>query len=191
MKYLPITLEKNIEAYNLILLGRLVQIELTPCSLQQEGVLYLTRIIRLYKECVSQVQNIKSTTLDTLRVIFQEQDKMAKKLYALSVFKDDYTKRTNFENLIQEWTKITFALIERLQYAYALRLPKLREEIEQSLFVLIQIRQLFEEKAAPFVEKLTPTPAVPQEKHFSIREEEAVRLYQEMDRMDRMLYGEK
>lgn len=189
-KFMDLPLSRNLGEYDPILLARLVQIEQSPCSLPQEGVAYVSRMLHLYQLCLSQIQKPQSPFVNSLKVIFDEQIKVVESLHGLSVFKDDYTKRGNFEGHIDDLAKKTLRIKERIATLELEKIPYIKQDLQQCYDVLLKILRMLDEKEPSSEKEMTKRPTLPQEKFFSIREEEAVRLYQEMDRMDRTLYGE-
>ena len=188
-RFFGLPLKNNLKAYDLLPLGRLVSIERSPLSTQEEATNCVARLMVLYKGCLGKKPS--GVFFDTLGIITEEQAKIGDMFLLLPVFKDDYTKRVNFENLIEEWKKRSYR-VEQLVKTYDRERGEtiVRKELKKCYEVLVQIHELLDEKEPTSEEAVLYAPVSSQEKHLTIREEKAVQLYQEMDRMDRDLYGE-
>jgi hypothetical protein len=112
---------------------------------------------------------------------------MLEQLQASEVFQKNPTKRALYDQLLSEWQESCTSVQQRLSEPLSFRLPRVRQDVEVSVQVLHRLQALLRESEAtrPMQPQETPHENVAEAR--SVRGEDAVRLFQEMDRSDRSL----
>lgn len=166
---------------------RVWQIAISPCKTPQDTARYADHLTRLFSELDAKLSAPSDPVYRSIVLVYAIQPFMLEQLQASEVFQKNPTKRALYDQLLSEWEESCSSVQQRLAEPLSFRLPRVRQDVEASVQVLLRLQDLLRESEAsrsmqpqePFHENVARAP--------STRGEDAVRLFQEMDRSDRSL----
>jgi hypothetical protein len=174
-----------------VLTGRLWQVAISSADAPQEVARDIDHLHALFSELSSRLLQPTDADLRSLVLIFSIQPMVFDQLKEAQIFRDNEKKREIYDQLLQEWDTLCDTVGQRIADPTTFRLPKVKQEVESAIHVLARLRRLFSEsETIPEAAEKPEAMASGQSGISSIRGKDAIRLFQEMDRADRELYGE-
>jgi hypothetical protein len=174
-----------------VLTGRLWQVAEGSVETPQDIRSDVDHLFLLFSELLPRLNQPTDSILRSLVLIFSVQPLVFGQLHDAQIFQKNPRKRAVYDQLLQEWNASCASVQQRIAEPATFRLPKVKQEVEASIGILKRVQALLSEsEALPAVAKSLDVRLSEQGKSFSIRAEDAIRLFQEMDRSDRELYGE-
>jgi hypothetical protein len=181
----------DIGALDPVLVGRLWQLSISPTDTPQEVRGKVDHLLLLFSELLSRLSSPSDSVLRSFILIFSIQPRIAEQMTYSQVFHNTPQKREIYDQLLGEWNSTCNEIQQRIAEPATFRLPKVKQEIEVSLAILRRLQALLSEgESFSSVSSINAGPLSVQRRGFSMQGEDAVRLFQEMDRSDRELYGE-
>jgi hypothetical protein len=171
--------------------ARIWQIAISPCKTPQDTTRYVDHLTLLFSELAAKLITPNDPVYRSLVLMYSVQPLMLEQLRASGVFQKNPAKQALYDQLLFDWEESCSSVKQRLAEPLSFRLPRVQQDVNVSIQVLHRLQALLRESEA------TP-PAQPQENRPenapenvseapSVRGEDAVRLFQEMDRSDRSL----
>jgi hypothetical protein len=174
-----------------VLTGRLWQVAQSSVETPQDVSRDVDHLLFLFSELCVRLQQPTDAVLRSLVLIFSVQPLVFDQLSGAQIFQKDQRRRDTYDQLLSEWNTACTGVQQRIAEPATFRLPKVRQEVESCIPILRRLRALLSESETFPVALPTPEETVAEQRRsFSIRGEDAIRLFQEMDRSDRKLYGE-
>ncbi len=180
----------EIEALDPVITGRLWQVAQAPVATPQEVKKKVDNLLKLFAELSSRLSTPQDHVLRSMILLFSLQPLVADELRNADIFHSHPAKRARYDQLLKEWNDVCVDIQQRIAEPATFRLPKVQQQIDISIATLRRLRALLSEsdEQRPLPEEQVPRTAGVG-KRFSIRGEDAIRLFQKMDRADRELYG--
>jgi hypothetical protein len=172
---------RNLDAYNLVIMGGLWQIMISPQKNPEDIQRLLSETVDLFSDCQAVAHSSKKEDLASVSVVLQIAPRITDMLTAAPVFSEDQRKRSVYDALVQEIALQCATTYERFFIPGGIRSSKIYQEFGLILEKLHELQALFEEgtKEQEELSRSLPLPGL----------EDPVRLFQELDRSDRELYG--
>lgn len=183
---------EDLSSLDPVLTGRLWQIAQSSVTTPQSLRLYVDHLVLLFSELSTRLSAITDPALRSFVLIFSIQPSLFEQLNSAEIFDKNPEKRAIYDQLLKEWNDRCVAVEQRIADPTLFRLSKVQQEIDESVEILRRLQALLKESAAPVavMPKPLPVSAIETPTTFSIQGEDAIRLFQEMDRADRELFGE-
>lgn len=179
----------ELKMFDPVLTGRLWQIVQIPSETPQEVGQDVDHLVLLFSELLSRLGSPSDSSLRAMVLLFSVQPHLFDELKGADIFQKNPQKRLVYEQLLDEWNDLCLDVRQRIEEPSTFRLPKVRQQIESCAAVLRRLQALLNESQVQpegghsHIER-------PAEAGLSVRKEDVIRLFQEMDRSDRELYGE-
>jgi hypothetical protein len=167
--------------------ARVWQIAISPCKTPQDTTRYADHLAQLFSELDTKLSLPSDPVYRSIVLMYAIQPFMLEQLQASEVFQKNPAKRALYDQLLSEWQESCSGVQQRLREPLSFRLPRVRQDVEGSVQVLHRLQELLRESEAtrPMQPQETPHENVAEAR--SVRGDDAVRLFQEMDRSDRSL----
>jgi tetratricopeptide (TPR) repeat protein len=188
-KTLGESISKDLSGYDLLILGMLWEQSLRPMKVPQEVPKFLDSTLELFQELLPRLENIQEPLWRTTSLVVQFQPTVVRMLFQASCFSKDVKKRQEYENLLHEFSSVLDDLKACFEDPTRFRLARAQQDVAQIIRVLQQLRALFIEGRQTPAEAPENLPNIESTTAVSFRREDAVRMFQELDRSDRELYG--
>ena len=166
---------------------RVWQIAISPCKTPQDTERYIDHLTLLFSELAPKLATPSDSVYRSLVLVYSVQPFILEQVQSSRVFQKNPTKRALYDQLLSEWEESCSGVQQRLAEPLSFRLPRVQQDVKTSLGVLHRLQALLHEGEAI-------QPMQPQERIHegtsgtqSVRGDDAVRLFQEMDRSDRSL----
>ena len=180
----------ELSSLDVSLTARLWQVSQTPTSNQQEVRRYVSHLVSLWTELGNRLFLDNDPVVHSFILIFSVQPDMVKQLSQANVFADNLDKRATYDQLLHDWDQSCLDVRQRIEDPATFRLERVVSEIRKEREILHNLEVLLKESEAPAAASVAkPSPSAPVQAPTSIRGEEAIRLFQEMDREDRALFA--
>ncbi len=174
-----------------VLTGRLWQVAQGAVDTPQAVSWDIDHLEMLFSELSSRLSSPNDSALRSLVLIFSIQPLIFGELNGAEIFQNNQKKRATYDQLLGEWNAICGNVQQRIAEPSTFRLQKVKQEVEASAGVLRRLQALLRESATePEASQMPEVRSGELGKNFSIRGEDAIHLFQQMDRSDRELYGE-
>lgn len=179
---------KEAGEYDLVLIGRLWQVAMTEMTTPMGLAHNLDHLIAGFQEVQSTLSETDEKSLRSLCLLIAVYPQIAEKLASVSFFQND-AKRSQYQGFLDEWVSACRDIQSRIEAPATFRVPRVGVALAQAIEALKQMRALSEEGVTilPSTREAMGG-ASQQQKAVMVRSEDAVRLFQEMDRSDRKLF---
>ena len=166
---------------------RVWQIAISRCTTPQETERYVDHLTMLFSELAPKLATPSDSVYRSLVLIYSVQPFILEQLQTSGVFQKNPTKRALYDQLLSEWEESCSSVEQRLAEPISFRLPRVRQEVETSIGVLHRLQALLREGEAVQTKQPPRSFREGTAKAPSVHGEDAVRLFQELDRSDRSL----
>ena len=168
--------------------ARIWQIAISPCKTPQETARAIDHLTMVFSELLPKLSAPNDAVYRSLVLLYSVQPFILEEVQASRVFQKNPAKRALYDQLLSEWEESCSSVQQRLAEPLSFRLPRVQQDVETSIEVLRRLQELLREGEPP------PPAPLPQEspraiegQSPSVHGDDAVRLFQEMDRSDRAL----
>ena len=170
--------------------ARVWQIAISPCTTPQDTGRYIDHLAMLFSELSPKLASPDAAVYRSLVLLYSVQPFILEKVQSSGVFQKNPAKRALYDQLLSEWEESCSSVQQRLIEPVSFRLPRVQQDVEASIQVLHRLQELLREGEPPPLPMQQPRESLRETESSgtpSVHGDDAVRLFQEMDRSDRSL----
>ena len=171
-----------------VLVGRLWQIAKSMTDSRHNVFRYVEHLTALFSEMRSSLSSPDDPILRSFVLIFSVQPDIFDQLSKAPLFQQDPAQRSAYDQLLNEWNQECLQIRQRIAEPSTFRLPKVIDELMRGQDALRRLLSLLRERESSVPEAAPQEQSAGPSAPLSIRGEDAIRLFQEMDRSDRELF---